>query len=66
VLYYTLPDPTGTSLLLVDTDGITAGYVLYGGYGQALASTLSPELSHALSGPGATPDPDTGLVYHSG
>jgi hypothetical protein len=31
-------------LVLVDTDGISAGYAQYNGYG-------------------ATPDPDTGLVY---
>jgi hypothetical protein len=26
---YTTPHPTGTSLLLIDTDGITVGRVLY-------------------------------------
>jgi hypothetical protein len=28
----TLPDPTGTNLTLANTDGISAGYVLYDGY----------------------------------
>ncbi len=32
-------------------------------YGKALTSTLSLTLSTALAGQGATPDPDTGLVY---
>jgi hypothetical protein len=47
----------------VDTDGITQGHVLYDGYGKALTSTLSLTLSTVLAGQGATPDPDTGLVY---
>ncbi len=47
----------------MDTDGITQGHVLYDGYGKALTSTLSLTLSTALAGQGATPDPDTGLVY---
>jgi hypothetical protein len=63
VLYYTLPDPTGASLLLVDTEGISRGHILYDGYGGILSSTLTPDLEAALAGQGATPDPDTGLVY---
>ena len=30
-LYYTQPEPTGTSLTLVNADGTLAGYVLYDG-----------------------------------
>jgi hypothetical protein len=47
-------------------EGITQGYVLYDGYGQALTRTLPTTLTGALAVQGATPDPDTGLVYPSG
>ena len=62
-VYYTPPDPPGTSLLLADTGGITVGHVLYDGYGKTLTSTLLATLTTALAGQGVTPDPDTGLVY---
>ncbi len=60
---YTLPDPTSTSLLIVDTDGMTQGRVLYDGYGAVLTSTLPATLTTTLAGSGDVPDPDTGLVY---
>jgi hypothetical protein len=44
-LYYTLPDPTGTSLTLVNADGTSAGYILYDGYGGVLTSTLPAALT---------------------
>jgi hypothetical protein len=61
VLYYTLPDPTAqssqgsASLVLVDTDGITRGHVLYDGYGGILTGTLAATLTGALAGQGAKP-----------
>jgi hypothetical protein len=63
VLYYTLPDPTGTSLVMTKANGDEVGQVLYDGYGAVLASTLPATLTTTLAGSGNVPDPDTGLVY---
>jgi hypothetical protein len=62
-LYYPLPDPTGTSLTLVDANGHEAGYILYDPLGRTLTSTVSAELTEALAGQGALADPATGLVH---
>jgi hypothetical protein len=66
-LYYTLPGPTGTSLLLVNENGQEAGHILYNAYGGVLdSSDLSPELKEALAGQGSVADPTTGLVHLGG
>jgi RHS repeat-associated protein len=62
-LYYTLSDPSGTSMLIVDSKGITAGHVLYDPYGGVLESDLSVELAEALAGTGSLADPAVGLVH---
>jgi hypothetical protein len=62
-LYYTLPDPAGTSMLIVDSKGITTGHVLYDPYGGVLESDLSVELVEALAGTGSLEDPVAGLVH---
>jgi YD repeat-containing protein len=63
VLYYILPDPTGTSLVMTKANGDEVGHVLYDGYGAVLTSTLPATLTTTLAGSGDMPDPDTGLVY---
>jgi RHS repeat-associated protein len=63
VLYYTLPDPTGTSLVITKANGDEVGHILYDAYGAVLTSTLSATLTTTLAGSGDMPDPDTGLVY---
>jgi YD repeat-containing protein len=59
-LYYTLLDPTGTSLTMVDDSGVEAGHLLYDAYGGVLTSTLPVTLTGSL---GNLPDPATGLVH---
>jgi hypothetical protein len=71
VLYYTLPDPTGTSLAITKANGDELGHVLYDAlrqaqgrlYGAVLTSTVPATLTTTLAGSGDMPDPDTGLVY---
>jgi hypothetical protein len=62
-LAYTLPDPTGTPLVMTKANGNEVGHVLYDGYGAVLTSTLPATLTTTLAGSGDVPDPDTGLVY---
>ena len=62
-LYYTLSDPTGASLTLLDESGNEAGHVLYDPLGRVLTSTLTAKLTEALAGQGALADPATGLVH---
>ncbi len=62
-LYYTLPDPTGTSLTLTDATGNEAGHILYDAYGGVLTSTIPATLTEALAGQGAIADPATGLIH---
>jgi uncharacterized repeat protein (TIGR01451 family) len=62
-LYYTLLDPTGTSLTLVNEDGGEIGHILYNAFGGVLSEELSPELEAALADQGAIDDPDTGLIH---
>jgi YD repeat-containing protein len=58
-LYYTLADPSGTSLTLANPDGSLAGYMVYDGYGGVLTASLPTTLAIQ----GIVTDPDTGLVY---
>jgi YD repeat-containing protein len=62
-LYYTLLEPSGTSLTLVDTDGVEAGHIVYDAFGGVLSSYFYYELEAALGSVGALPDPATGLVH---
>ncbi len=62
-LFYTLYDPTGTSLLMADVGGNEVGRMLYDGYGAVLTNTLPLTLTGTLPD---VPDAATGLVYQGG
>jgi hypothetical protein len=65
-LYYTLSDPSGTSMQIVDSQGITAGHVLSDPYGRVIDKNLTSEFEEALAGTGSLVDPTTGLVHLGG
>ena len=62
-LYYHVNDPTGTSMVMVDTAGEEVGRMLYDGFGGVLTSTMPLTLTGALPD---TPDAATGLVHLGG
>jgi hypothetical protein len=65
-LYYTLSDPSGTSMQIVDSQGITAGHVLSDPYGRVITNSLSDELQEAFVGTGSLVDTTTNLVHLGG
>jgi RHS repeat-associated protein len=65
-LYYTLADPTGTSLVMTNENGEPRGHLLYDAYGGVLSSSLTFVLEEALADQGSLLDPDTGLVHLGG
>jgi hypothetical protein len=62
-VYYTLPDPTGLSLTLVDESGNDARHILYDAFGGVLTNTITTTVAAAL---GSLPEADTGLVHLGG